>query len=62
GGEHGPPNRPAVEKGMPLKSQKVAGRNQRVSVQYASGKVVKDVKFKTVEDDIRNSKCVMIDN
>lgn len=62
GGQQGHPNRPAVEKVLPLKSQKVAGRNQRVNVQYADGKVVKEVKFKTVEDDIRNNKCVLIDS
>jgi len=61
GDGQGQTNRPAVEKAIPLKSQKVAGRNQRVSVQYADGRVIKDVKFKTVEDDVRNNKCVLID-
>jgi preprotein translocase subunit SecA len=53
-------NRPAV-KAAPAKSQKVAGRNERVNVQYSDGRVLKDVKFKTVEEDIKNNKCVMID-
>ncbi|OEK05926.1 preprotein translocase subunit SecA [Roseivirga misakiensis] len=54
-------NRPPVEKVAPIKSDKVYGRNDRVSVQYSDGSVKKDVKFKSVEDDIRSSKCVVID-
>jgi len=53
-------NRPPV-KIAPAKSQKIAGRNDRVNVQYTDGRVLKDVKFKTVEDDITNNRCVMID-
>ncbi|MGI9544103.1 MAG: preprotein translocase subunit SecA, partial [Cyclobacteriaceae bacterium] len=54
-------NRPPVEKAAPVKSAKVAGRNERVTVQYINGNIKKDVKFKTVEEDIRNNKCVLID-
>jgi len=50
-----------VEKTAPIQSQKIAGRNDRVSVQYADGSVKKGVKFKTVEQDIEQNKCVMID-
>ena len=59
----GSPQGPAreVEKTAPIKSQRIAGRNDRVSVQYADGSVKKDVKFKTVEQDIAQNKCVMID-
>jgi len=53
-------NRPPAEKSAPIKSEKVYGRNDRVSVQYTDGTVKKDVKFKQVEDDIRNSRCVVI--
>jgi len=53
-------NRPPV-KIAPAKSQKIARRNDRVNVQYTDGRVLKDVKFKTVEDDIHNNRCVMID-
>jgi preprotein translocase subunit SecA len=59
----GPPQqqqRPPVEKVQPVKSEKVANRNDRVSVQYHDGRVVKDVKYKNVEDDIRYGKCVVI--
>lgn len=55
-------NRPPVEKVAPVKSAKVAGRNDRVSVQYPDGTVKKDVKYKTVEEDLVNNKCVLIDN
>jgi preprotein translocase subunit SecA len=54
------PNRPP-EKVMPVKSDKVAGRNDKVSVQYSDGRVLRDVKFKKVEDDIRNNRCIIID-
>ncbi len=55
-------NRPPVQQQtQPAQSQKVASRNQRVNVQYADGSVKKDVKFKTIEDDLRNNKCVLID-
>lgn len=62
GGGAGPqqPSRPPQEKVMPVRSEKVAGRNDKVTVQYADGRVVKDVKFKKVEDDLRNNKCVII--
>ena len=54
-------NRPPVEKTAPVKSEKVHGRNDRVNVQYTDGSVKKDVKFKQVEEDIKNNKCVLID-
>ncbi|MEM0938619.1 MAG: preprotein translocase subunit SecA [Bacteroidota bacterium] len=55
-------NRPPVQKQIqPAQSLKIASRNQRVNVQYVDGSVKKDVKYKTVEDDIKNNKCVLID-
>jgi len=45
---------------QPLKSQKVAQRNQRVTVRYANGRVKENVKFKTVEEDIANEKCMVV--
>ncbi len=47
---------------QPIKSKKVAGRNDRVSVQYANGTVKKDVKYKTIEEDLLTNKCVLLDN
>jgi preprotein translocase subunit SecA len=55
------PNRPPQEKVMPVKSEKVAGRNDKVSVQYPDGRVLRDVKYKKVEDDIRNNRCIIIE-
>ncbi|MDH5475405.1 MAG: preprotein translocase subunit SecA [Cyclobacteriaceae bacterium] len=55
-------SRPPVEKTAPIVSQKVAGRNDKVNVQYADGTIKKDVKYKTVEQDIENNKCVLIES
>ncbi|GHA70100.1 preprotein translocase subunit SecA [Pontibacter akesuensis] len=52
---------PEPERIMPAHSQKVAGRNDRVSVQYTDGRVLKDVKFKSVEDDLQHNRCVLIE-
>ena len=46
---------------MPMKSDKIAGRNDKVSVQYPDGRVLKDVKYKKVEDDIVNGRCIVIE-
>ncbi len=54
-------DRPPQEKVMPVKSEKIAGRNDKVSVKYSDGRVVRDVKYKRVEDDIRNNRCIIID-
>ena len=61
GGAQPQPDRPPQEKVMPVKSEKVAGRNDKVSVQYPDGKVLRDVKYKRVEDDIRNNRCIIIE-
>ncbi|HEY5745168.1 MAG TPA: preprotein translocase subunit SecA [Chryseolinea sp.] len=55
------PDRPPQEKVMPVKSEKLAGRNDKVSVQYPDGKVLRDVKYKKVEDDILHNRCIIID-
>lgn len=36
-------------------------RNDRITVRYADGNTKENVKYKTVEDDIKNGKCVIID-
>jgi preprotein translocase subunit SecA len=54
-------DRPPQEKVMPVKSDKIAGRNDKVSVQYTDGRVLRDVKYKKVEDDILNNRCIIID-
>lgn len=55
------PRPPVAEKVAPVKSEKVAGRNDRVSVQYSDGTIKKNVKFKTVEEDIKSSRCILIE-
>jgi preprotein translocase subunit SecA len=63
GGQQGQPqaNRPPREKMMPAKSEKIANRNDKVNVQYTDGRVLRDVKYKKVEDDILNNRCIVID-
>jgi preprotein translocase subunit SecA len=61
GGGQAQTSRPAQEKVMPVKSEKLANRNDKVNVQYADGRVLRDVKYKKVEDDIQNNRCVLID-
>jgi preprotein translocase subunit SecA len=57
----GQPQRAVEEKVMPVKSEKVANRNDKVSVQYPDGRVLKDVKYKKVEDDIVSGRCIVIE-
>ena len=52
---------PPVEKAAPLRSDKIANRNDRVSVQYRDGRVKRDVKYKTVEEDVRSNRCILIE-
>ncbi|MCC2548371.1 preprotein translocase subunit SecA [Hymenobacter sp. BT175] len=52
---------PAQEKQQPVRAQKVANRNEKVSVQYMDGRIVRDVKYKTVEEDVLNNRCVLVD-
>lgn len=59
-GQQQPANQ-AEQKVLPVKSEKVAGRNDRVSVQYPDGKVMKDVKYKKVEEDIKSGRCIVIE-
>lgn len=49
------------QKVMPIKSERIAGRNDKVTVQYPDGRVLKDVKYKKVEDDIQNGRCIVIE-
>ncbi|MFC6998310.1 preprotein translocase subunit SecA [Rufibacter roseus] len=51
-----------VQKQAPIRVEKTIGRNDKVSVQYMDGRVVKDVKFKNVENDLLNNRCVIIED
>ncbi len=46
----------------PRKVEKSYGRNDRVSAQYTDGRVVKEVKYKSIEQDVQSGKCVIIEN
>ncbi|HAC25845.1 MAG TPA: preprotein translocase subunit SecA, partial [Cytophagales bacterium] len=59
-GEAHATQQPPREKVMPVHSEKIAGRNDRVTVQYSDGRVEKDVKYKKVEEDIRAGRCIVI--
>jgi len=61
GSEAAPTSSPVEQKVMPVRSEKVAGRNDKVSVQYPDGRVLKDVKYKKVEEDIKNGRCIVIE-
>jgi preprotein translocase subunit SecA len=52
--------RPPIEKPAPRKTEQLPGRNERVTVQYTDGTVKKDVKFKTVEEDVIHNRCVIV--
>lgn len=54
-------NEAPIPKTQPVKAEKIANRNDRVSVRYFNGEVKRDVKYKTVEDDILANKCVVVD-
>ena len=51
-----------VEKTAPIKSDKVYGRNDRVTAQYADGTLKEDVKYKSVEADVAQGKCVIVES
>jgi preprotein translocase subunit SecA len=46
---------------QPVKADKIASRNDRVTVRYFNGDLKRDVKFKTVEEDILANRCVIVD-
>jgi preprotein translocase subunit SecA len=54
-------SRPPVERSTPVKSEKIYGRNDRVNVQYSDGSVKENVKFKTIEEDLKSNNCVIIE-
>lgn len=63
GGNQAAPSAPRApaEPRAPIKSDRIAGRNDKVTVQYPDGRVLKDIKYKKVEDDIANGRCIVID-
>ncbi|MGC4021940.1 MAG: hypothetical protein QM734_08350 [Cyclobacteriaceae bacterium] len=61
GGQAHAPQQQTEEKVMPVKSEKIANRNDKVNVQYPDGRVLKDVKYKKVEEDIKNGRCIVVE-
>lgn len=46
----------------PIKSIKLPGRNDKVSVRYPDGTIKKDIKFKSVEEDVLANRCMLIED
>ena len=51
----------STTKAQPVKAIRIADRNQKVSVQYRDGRVLRDVKYKRVEQEVKNGECVVIE-
>ncbi|MES2387290.1 MAG: preprotein translocase subunit SecA [Bacteroidota bacterium] len=50
-----------IARQQPYRAEHVVNRNDRVSVRYANGELRTGVKYKTVEDDLLNNRCVIVD-
>ena len=59
--ENGAENGQSAPRQQPVKAEKIASRNERVTVRYFNGELKRDVKFKTVEEDILANRCVIVD-
>lgn len=44
----------------PMRTTKIASRNQRVTVKYTDGKIKENVKFKTIADDFEKKRCIIV--
>jgi preprotein translocase subunit SecA len=51
----------STTKTQPVRTIKIADRNQKVSVQYRDGRILRDVKYKKVELEVKNGDCVVIE-
>ena len=55
---------PASQSGtptQPVRSEKQAGRNDKVTVQYTDGRIEKEIKYKKVAQDIKEHRCVILE-
>lgn len=59
--EHHEAQMESTTKAQPVRTIKIADRNQKVSVQYRDGRILRDVKYKKVEEEVENGDCVVID-
>ena len=55
-----PQERPAVKQ-TPYRAEKIVNRNDRVNVRYYTGEFREGVKYKTIEDDLKNNLCVLVE-
>lgn len=53
-------NRLPIERAKPVRSKKIYGRNDRINVQYSDGTTKENVKFKNVEEDVKNNNCAIV--
>jgi len=51
---------PQAKKVAPRRVEKLPGRNDSVNVRYADGTIKKNVKFKKVEQDVKDGKCELL--
>jgi len=56
----GAPPMPPLPRQEPIRAAKV-DRNARVSVQYTDGSVKRDVKYKTIENDLMSGKAMLVE-
>ena len=56
--EEGGPSAPPPP--QPARAEKIPHRNQRVTVQYSDGSIQENVKFKTVEGDLKQGNCILL--
>lgn len=52
---------PSTTRQAPARAIKIADRNQKVTVQYRDGRVLRDVKYKKIEQDVESGSCVVIE-
>jgi hypothetical protein len=46
---------------LPVRSAHKYGRNEKISVRYHDGTIKRDVKFKKVESDLAENRCILVD-
>lgn len=47
-------------RGVPVKADPKIGRNDKVTVRYSDGRIVRDVKYKRVSEEVEQGRCVVV--
>ncbi len=55
------PEPPKPKVTAPISSQKMYGRNDRVKVKYADGTLRENIKFKQIEEDLKENRCYIVE-